>query len=275
MKNSIHLDVYNGTEATVNAYLFSDDESSILVDALRNSAEAKSLVQFIKAKNKPLTHVLITHGHPDHYIGINVLKNEFPNVKIVVAKSEIKADIIGFSTWMESVGWLEKEFMMKPKSAANPEGFDYAAQIEVLNTKELFLAQGAKLELHTDYLAAEGENLTTIYNADLNVFLTADFTYNKVHPWLAIDKQNIANWKNQLDQFTEDLAALKPTIYPGHGQPSDISLFGELKQYIEYFEETVASSVTRQEAMEKMITQYPKHAQADFLLFHSINAFLA
>ncbi len=45
------------------------------------------------------------------------MKQEFPLAKIVVTKQEIKNDIIGFSTWMLQVGWLEKEPTMKPKSA--------------------------------------------------------------------------------------------------------------------------------------------------------------
>ena len=119
MKNNIRLEIYNGIEASVNAYLFSDNQSIILVDCLRNSQEAKSLADVIKKHNKPLTHILITHGHPDHYLGMNVMKHEFPNARVVVTKQEIKDDIISFSTWMEGVGWLEKEQAMKPKTPEN------------------------------------------------------------------------------------------------------------------------------------------------------------
>jgi hypothetical protein len=41
--------------------------------------------------------------------------------------------LIGFSNWMESVGWLETETKMKVKSEQNPEGFDYSNIIEVLS----------------------------------------------------------------------------------------------------------------------------------------------
>jgi len=275
MKSNINLSIYNGIEATVNAYYFSDNESSILVDCLRNSEEAKSLADFIKSKNKPLTHILITHGHPDHYIGMNVMKNEFPNAKIVVTKPEIKADIIGFSTWMLGVGWLENEPTMKPKSTENPNGFDYENNIGILNAKEISLAEGAKLELNSDYQGAECEHLTTIYSKDLNAFFTGDFCYNKVHIWLAVDKKNITYWKTQLDSFVTELTELNPTIYPGHGKETDISLFSEVKQYILDFEETIANSTSRAEAMTKMKALYPEHQQADFLLLNSINASIA
>ena len=274
MATNIQLDVYNGIEASVNAYIFSDNQSMILVDCLRNSKEAQLLADVLKKLNKPLTHILITHGHPDHYLGMNVIKQEFPDAKIVVTKQEIKNDIIGFSNWMEGMGWLETEQAMKPKTGENKNGFDYENNIEVLNSKTLALAEGAILELNSDYLPSECEHLTTIYNKELNAFFTNDFCYNGVHIWLAVDKKNIAYWKTQVAQFKKELSAKNPIIYPGHGKPCDVSLFDEVKNYIEDFEETVLKSKTRDEAMKTMQELYPDHQQADFLLFHSVNAFI-
>jgi glyoxylase-like metal-dependent hydrolase (beta-lactamase superfamily II) len=274
MAQNIDLQVYHGVEASVNAYLFSDDQSMILVDCFRNSEEAKQLAGSLKKHNKPLTHLLITHGHPDHYTGMKVIKTAFPDVTIVVASPEIKNDIAVFSAWMESVGWLEKEPALKPKSVTNPDGFDYENNLSILPTSILQLAGGAILELKSDYSAAECEHLTTIYSKDLNAFFANDFVYNGVHPWLAVDRKNIEYWKNQLAVFSSTLAAQNPAIYPGHGQPATIAVFDEMKKYIEDFEATVASSGTRAEAMEKMISLYPAHQQADFLLFYSLNAFI-
>jgi glyoxylase-like metal-dependent hydrolase (beta-lactamase superfamily II) len=246
----------------------------ILVDCLRNSEEATTLAGFIKKYNKPLTHILITHGHPDHYLGMHVMKQQFPNTRIVVTTGEIKNDISGFSTWMESVGWLEKEPAMKPKTAENENGFDYENNIGVLNSNTLTLAEGAMLELNSDYSPAESEHITTIYSRELNAFFSSDFCYNGVHMWLAVDRNKIAYWKKQLEQFITNLGNQKPIVYPGHGEASDISLFSEVKKYIEDFEETIAKSPTRAEAMQTMESLYPNHKQADFLLLNSINAFI-
>lgn len=272
MAKNIQLDVYHGKEASVNAYIFSDDQSIILVDCLRNSEEASKLANRIKNQNKPLTHILITHGHPDHFLGMNVLKQQFPNAKIGVAKQEIKNDIIGFAGWMESVGWLEAEPAMKPKTAANEKGFDYEANIEVLNDGTLALAEGAILELNSDYAPSECEHLTTIYSQDLNAFFPNDFCYNGVHPWLAVDQKNINYWKTQLKEFKEQWEEQNPKIYPGHGQPGNVSMFDEMLNYIENFEATIKASKTRAEAMDTMKKLYSNYKQAGFLLFHSVNA---
>ncbi len=270
--NEISLSIYNGVEASVNAYLFTDKDSAILVDCLRNSAEAEKLAAFVKETGKNLTHILITHGHADHYVGARVLRKEFPNSKMVVTKQEVKKDIIDFSNFMDGVGWLDNEPGMKPKRKENPDGFDYESNIEVLGTQELSLANGATLDLNSDYSGAECDHLTTIYSKDLNAFFSGDFCYNGVHLWLAIDKKNIANWKAQLDKFSLELNSLNPKIYPGHGKPTDVSVFAEVKKYIENFETTIAGSTTRAEAIEKMKALYPEHREADFLLLNSVNA---
>ena len=272
MAKNIRLDVYHGKEASVNAYIFSDDQSMILVDWLRNSEETAGLAAHIKNPEKPLTHILITHGHPDHFLGMNVLRQQFPEARIVVTTQEIKNDIIGFAAWMESVGWLDVEPAMKPKTA-NQTGFDYEANIEVLNADTLTLAEGALLELNSDYAPSECEHLTTIYSKDLNAFFPNDFCYNGVHPWLAIDQKNIDYWKRQLKEFKQ-WDVTNPKIYPGHGQPGDVSMFDEVLNYIENFEATISTSKSRTEAMATMKKLYPNHQQADFLLFHSVNALI-
>lgn len=274
MAKNIRLEVYHGKEASVNAYIFSDDQSIILVDCLRNSEEANDLAARIKSYKKPLKHILITHGHPDHFLGINVLKQQFPDARIVVTKQEIKNDITGFAAWMEGVGWLEAEPAMRPKTAINENGFDYEANIEVLNAGTLALAEGAVLELNSDYAPSECEHLTTIYSKDLNAFFPNDFCYNGVHPWLAVDQKNINYWKTQLKEFKKQWEVQNPKIYPGHGQPGDVSVLDEALHYIDNFEATIKASNTRAEAMNTMQKLYPSHQQADFLLLHSVNAFI-
>ncbi len=274
MAKNIRLEVYHGKEASVNAYIFSDDQSVVLVDCLRNSQEAALLAEHIKNHKKPLTHILITHGHPDHFLGMNVLKQQFPEARIVVTTPEIKNDIAGFAAWMETVGWLDSEPAMKPKTDTNEGGFDYEGNIDVLNTNTLTLAEGAVLELNSDYAPSECEHLTTIYSKDLNAFFPNDFCYSQVHPWLAVDQKNIGYWKTQLKEFKKQWQDQNPKIYPGHGQPGDVSMFDEVNNYIEQFEATIKKSKTRTEAMDTMQKLYPNHQQADFLLFHSVNSLI-
>ena len=272
MKN-LQVEVFKGKEASVNSYLFSNETSIIVMDVLRNSPEAMELAAFIKAKALPLTHIFITHGHPDHYIGMDVLSKAFPKAKIVVASQEIKADILGFSNYMESIGWLEAEPNMKPKTAENQEGFDYQGKIDVLDAQELTLEGGGTLEINTDYRSAEAEHLTTVFSKDLNALFTSDFCYNGVHLWLGpgVDQSHIEHWKEELRKMKEKYIDTGVTIYPGHGAPSSPVLFDRVLQYINDFQETIAVTTSKEQAMSRMREIYPDWEQDDFLLLYSVD----
>lgn len=271
---NLQLDVFRGTEASVNSYLFSNGHSAIVMDLLRNSRDASKLAELIKSKNVPLTHALITHGHPDHYVGMDVLRKEFPDVKIVVADQAIKDDIIGFSTWMESVGWWEAEPNLKPRSEANPGGFDYESEIGILDFEDhqFTLDGGGTLLIKTDYKPAEAEHVTTVFSEDLNALFSSDLCYNGVHLWLGqgVDQQHIDNWKSELNRLKADYTDPTLTVYPGHGGKSSIQLFDSVLQYLSDFVQVVAKADSKEQAMEMMKNQYPDWEQADFLLFNSV-----
>lgn len=270
----ISVDVFKGEVATVNSFIFSNGKSLIVMDVQRATSEAKKLEKVIKAKGLPLTHILVTHGHPDHYTGMRYLSEAFPKAEIVVATAKIKADIKGFSTWMESVGWLDKEPGLKPKTAKNPNGFDYDGKIRVLQGNKLTFGIGdGALTLDTDHPAAESDHSTTVYVKDLNALFASDWAYNKVHLWMGsgVTDKHVANWRAHLVKLKERYASRNPTIYPGHGDKADIGLLDTLVKYIDNFRRIVASAKSKQEAMAKMKSLYKGYAEAGFLLKYSVD----
>lgn len=271
--NTITLDIFEGETATVNSYLFSNGKSLIVMDVQRSTAEAKKLEKLIKSKKLPLTHILISHGHPDHYIGMSWLSQQFPSAKIVVANENIKQDILGFSSWMENVGWLAQEPLLKPRSKKNPNGFNYLSNIQVLGSDKLVMNGGGVLQLNTEYLAAEAEHVTTVYVKDLNGLFTSDLAYNKVHLWMGqgVTKKHVKNWRAQLKSLKQKYTQSNPTVYPGHGKPANIDLFDTLVTYIDDFNHITSTALSKQAASRKMKALYPDYKEADFLLKYSID----
>lgn len=271
----IEVDIYQGEVATVNSYIFSNGESLIVMDVQRATSEAKKLAQVIGAKNLPLEYILVSHGHPDHYIGMNWLMKEFPEAKIVVATEDIKKDIISFSTYMEGIGWLDAEPALKPKSKTNPSGFDYEANINVLDDDTLELKGGGTLKIETAYAPAESDHPTTVYVEDINSLFTSDFGYHNVHLWFGsgVTDAHIANWRKALVDLQIKYANLSPTVYPGHGDPNnvDVGLFATMVKYIDNFNRVIASASSRAQAMSEMEKLYPDYKEADFLLKNSVD----
>ncbi|MFJ8260243.1 MBL fold metallo-hydrolase [Peribacillus asahii] len=271
-EQKLSIDVYHAVEANVNAYVFSDKKGTFIVDCTRNSEEARKVAALARSKGSTPTALLITHGHPDHYLGMGAMLQEFPDLKIVVASQEVKDDIISFTEWMDSVKWLEDEPHMKLKSEQSPDGFDYENRLEVLDTNEIVLPGGSILEVNTDYPPTECAHMTTIYSRDLNALISSDITYNKVHIWLGVgvEREHINNWQEQLELLKEKYGSLKPTVYPGHGAPTDISIFEIDKKYMDDLLNVVQTTGTEDEAKQKMMQLYPDWQNTEFLLSQSI-----
>jgi glyoxylase-like metal-dependent hydrolase (beta-lactamase superfamily II) len=254
--------------------LLSDANNIIVVDLLRNSLEAEKLADRVASSGKKMNLILITHGHPDHYIGLGVFHRRFPNVIVKVASSKIRDDIISFSNWMESVGWLEAEAKMKVKSAQNPEGFDYSNLIEVLSEPFLRLPlEQTRIQVQTDYPATECSHMTTLSIPEQRTFLAFDLLYNHVHAWCGpgVDQAEIRNWILVLDRIKRVASNGGWSFYCGHGESGDKRLVDDMKKYLETFVEVTSAAKTRQEAINRIKALFPGFAQEDFLLLHSVN----
>jgi predicted amidohydrolase YtcJ/glyoxylase-like metal-dependent hydrolase (beta-lactamase superfamily II) len=273
---NLKVDVYPGGFASVNSFIFSNGKSLVLLDAQRKTYEARKLADVIRAQHLPLTHILISHGHTDHFTGMAYLHEQFPDAQIVVANEAIRQDIKNYAIYMDTGGQTGAEPALepalRPRSATNPTGFDYENTIQILKGNRLTLDGGGTLELTTDYLAAEAPHMTTVYSPEMNALFLADFGYNKVHLWLGDDitRDRIATWRAELLRIQSKYAALNPKVYPGHGEPTDMTMFDTMVRYIDDFLRITAAAKSRDEAMQAMTALYPDYKEADFFLKYSV-----
>lgn len=263
---------YAAAESNVNAYVVSDGQGAIVIDATRTPADGAAVAALVAQQTAGPVTVLITHGHPDHFLGLGALRAALPDARFVVARPEIKADIIGMAAWMTAQGWLAQLPAMQPRTADHPDGFDYAGQVEVLDAPTLALPGGAALALTADYPATEAEHMTTAYSPDANALFTGDLAYHDVHLWLGVGvtRASAAAWQTTLDGLGATWAARRPTVYPGHGAPADLAVFAADRAYIDDILAVTASAPSDEAAIAQMAAKYPEHANRDFLLMMSV-----
>jgi len=271
--SKLEILTFAGREANVNAYIVQNASHSVVIDALRNREEAAELVTVIRGTGRTLEAILVTHGHPDHYIGARTLKEAFPAARILVASESVKRDILEFSTWMNSIGWLDKQPQMKPRNARNLAGFDYEGAIEVIDGSTFELSGGGQIRLRSDYPSVECAHMTTAFVPELNALFTSDLCYHGVHAWAGpgVLREHVMNWTRVLGELKARFYGTGVTVYPGHGQASDASLFDAMRVYLSDFIAAVDEEKTNAAAFDRMKRLYPRFAQEDFLLRYSVN----
>src|SRR5215467_4747801 len=81
------------------------ERDAILVDTFLSVEHSKELVEWIAGSGKNLTTIYITHAHGDHFLGLKLLPDRFPNAKsfatasvVAAMQNQIKPDFIN-SFW--------------------------------------------------------------------------------------------------------------------------------------------------------------------------------
>ena len=65
-------------------------------------------------------------------------------------------------------------------------------------------------------------------------------------------------------------AARRPTVYPGHGAPTDTAVFAADRAYIDDILAVTAAAPSDEAAIAEMAEKYPGHANREFLLMMSV-----
>src|SRR5260370_36573595 len=63
------------------ATLIYGERDAVLVDTFLTIEQNQQLVDWVKARERNLAYIYITHGHGDHYFGVKQLVEAFPAAK--------------------------------------------------------------------------------------------------------------------------------------------------------------------------------------------------
>jgi glyoxylase-like metal-dependent hydrolase (beta-lactamase superfamily II) len=232
----------------VTSTLVSGEKDAVLIDGQFTLADAHRVVAAILDSGKRLTTVYVTHAHPDHYFGLVVIKQAFPDAKLVA----LPATIAGIQKT-----WKQKVAQWGPMYGANLTTHPIVPA--PLAGKTLTL-EGQTLEIHGGVQGDERDN-SYVYIPSIKTLVAGDVVYQGVHPWTAeTDGEGRKAWLKTL----QELAALGPTtVVAGHKDPkaADDKSGIELTQaYLGAFDAAVASSKAADEAEAKIVAKYPNLA---------------
>jgi glyoxylase-like metal-dependent hydrolase (beta-lactamase superfamily II) len=264
MSSPLHLDIFvvpyrpivgliapmgegEATWPATSVSLISGERDAVLIDALLTPEDAGRLVDWIRATGKSLTTIYITHGHGDHFFGLNTILDAFPDAKAVTvaavvpdAQTQLSPELMGF--------WNAIFPGQIPEQPIVPDALD--GDVIDLEGQELRIITVGQSDTYPS---------TIVYIPSLDAVVAGDVAYNGIHQWLAqTDHEKRMQWIASVEQ----IEALKPKIVvAGHKRPDardddPATILGDTKTYIRDFDQSLSESHSAQELVDKMIVRH-------------------
>lgn len=248
----LKLDVYNPGDKgifPVASVLVEGEHDAILIDAQFARSDAQKLVDKIKASGKRLTTIYVSHGDPDYYFGLDVLRAAFPEARIVASKPTVQH--IEASAKAKLAYWGPILKQDAPAALVTPD---------VLDGDKLTL-EGREL----DVVGLDGPtpDRSFVWIPSLKAVVGGVVVFGNLHVWMADTQtpESHAQWIATLDR----VGKLKPAkVVPGHfqpGAPLDLSQVRFTRGYIQAYDAEAAKAKDAAALVAAMEKRYPKAGQ--------------
>jgi glyoxylase-like metal-dependent hydrolase (beta-lactamase superfamily II) len=267
---NIDLDVYTceafelpsgGTFSPTTSTLITGDTQAILVDTQYREPDVREVIRRVEASGKTLTTIFITHGHFDHYFGLEILLAQFPYAR-AVATPAVAAYIAGNHS-------AERNFAT---SLFGTHALDSTVVPQPLDSDTLLLDD--TLFRVIDLEQADITPTSIVHIPSIGAVIAGDAIYNGVNPFLAASGPAAwPKWVASVDR----IAALNPTtVVAGHKSPARddaASCIGETRDYLAQFIEFFGTSADSRELVRRMQELYPDHVNPSALVMSAVTAF--
>ena len=276
---------YGGDWSPITSTLIHTSRHAVLVDTPITIAQTRDLIAWIEKTLHPgctLTYIYITHGHGDHWFGINMLLKRFPGCKAIAThgtiehmKTQVSSDgqnkATGRASWEARFpGQIDTEFVLAEPLASAGGAF-------YIPSEDGRVERGVKFQV-VEVGHSDTHDSTVLFVPDLKLVVAGDVVYGDVHQMLG-EANNHAlrmEWVRAIDT----ISALKPTpeiVVPGHMKATEVAGSWHLKnskQYIMDFDRLVEAGEVKKakDLVAGMKSLWPTRFNDGALIMGAINS---
>jgi glyoxylase-like metal-dependent hydrolase (beta-lactamase superfamily II) len=226
--------------------MISGQKDMIVIDPQFSLSEAHKLAAEILESKKNLTTIYVTHPHPDHLFGLAVLKQAFPQAKILALPATVNA---------AKTGWPARQKFWLATYGNNIPGPEPVLPEEL--TVPYLTLEGEQLPVTGPVPGADGAGNSFVWVPSLKAVITGDIVFDHVYFGVPRDKAR-EDWSKTIDQ----ILALKPEIViPGHEGPGatrNQASIAWMKKYMADWDANVKKSKDAAQMRANVLKQYPK-----------------
>jgi glyoxylase-like metal-dependent hydrolase (beta-lactamase superfamily II) len=241
----------------ISSTLISGKRDAVLVDTAITVDQNQKLVDWIAHSGKNLTAIYATHGHGDHFFGVNTIQKKFPKARFVAT-----SEVIAVMRKQASVPVVESYWKSR-----------FPGQID----STLLIADELKdgvLELEGKQLISvplghtDTDSTTCLHVPSIGLAVCGDALYNHVH--LHQGESN-ADGRKQWIAALDTIESLKPVAaIAGHkrlGAPDTPNNIEATRKYIRDFDRIASYTKTALDLYSEMLAIYPERVNPAVLWY--------
>ncbi|BCG99832.1 MBL fold metallo-hydrolase [Mesorhizobium sp. 131-2-5] len=222
------------------------EREALLVDTFLSDAQTAELADSINATGRHLSAIYITHAHPDHFFGLKLMRDRFPEARAIALPQVVET--MHKTLTADSVeNWRTRFPGQVPASLVAAEALDGGT----------FALEGNEI-IAVDIGHTDTDHTTCLYVPSIGLVVAGDAVYNETHPYLVeSDGQGLADWLAAIDK----VESLNPrAVVVGHGpldpdnSPRHIQ---QTRRYIQDFIRLNGETATARELYDRMLALYP------------------
>jgi glyoxylase-like metal-dependent hydrolase (beta-lactamase superfamily II) len=263
LRYKVFLHSYLGFQST--STLLYGERDAILIDASQLLSDGHRMVAEIIPMRKRLTHVYVSHFHPDHYFSLGVMQHAFPEAELVALPSVVRD--IAFSSAHKIDTWSIDRF-----------GADTPGRVVIpmpLTAPRLEL-EGEEILLSDDW---EGDSInnTAVWVPSARVLCATDIAFQNWNVWfIEAGVERRVKWRAALERLKQFDARV---VIPGHCDQAILDVLDRAggdtsrtytscidwtREYVDFYEEVYATAKTGPELVSRIRARYPDVRGNDF-----------
>jgi len=192
-----------GDQFWTNSVIIEGTHEVMLVDAQLTKTNAEKVLQAIKATNRPLSIIYITHEHADHVLGLEVFKGAYPGVRIL-ANTNVA----------DRINKVYQEKIDKWKVTLGSDATSHVVAISKYD-EDFIRFEHSNIEILKN-LQGDTDANTMLWLPGQKTLIAGDVLFNGMHVYTAeTDMKARKRWLNSLQRIRD----LKPAaVIPGHSK---------------------------------------------------------